>query len=554
VRTPLEMAANAVNSFPESYSATAEDAEQSTMQAFIRSQMYSIMHPVAEHVREVQAEVQQLAKRLKEADGKVDDNRTCYAEMHNELLSLRKTIASTDANVEKLQVDFGISVRDREKLSADHEATKSDLAKTAGELRTTNVLVKSLQQKSEDLEGDVRSLHTGHEKVGRTLAMEAEKIAQTMELTASLNNRMLDIVAGIDRLSRSGAETDHTLHKWIQQFEKNNAAVSTELGTHQEHIDSIESRLGASQQSIQVNTEAIRGLEERLRLLKAALQSDDGGDLAGSSRSHSRFERETPETTLKVHSDLDGLKASLNKLQELLNSYKDEHSQLLKDLDRRVGDNTTHVEGLQAAKESMSEHLKKHDVLISKTQRSLDAVGGQVDMLQADTKALHVNQTDLGNKVDAQRISLTKNQADLKHTNDTVDSANENLLRIKDALAAMDVTVSKLGSRYDSCSRNVHGVGRGLADVGKHVTQGDHGMLAPKPFNITDVGKPLSHQGEAAMPPRSPSADVTSTRMPHGGYGGYSPLPPPMSPQSRRLHCLHFRTGSSTDGALPSAR
>eukprot|EP00411_Alexandrium_monilatum_P096047 CAMPEP_0175737500 /NCGR_PEP_ID=MMETSP0097-20121207/53989_1 /TAXON_ID=311494 /ORGANISM="Alexandrium monilatum, Strain CCMP3105" /LENGTH=198 /DNA_ID=CAMNT_0017045671 /DNA_START=9 /DNA_END=605 /DNA_ORIENTATION=+ len=198
----------------------------------------------------------------------------------------------------------------------------------------------------------------------------------------------------------------------------------------------------------------------------------------------------------------------------------------------------------------MSEHIKKHDLLISKAQRSLDAVGGQVEMLQADAKGLQAGQVELASKADAQRISLSKTQADLKHTNGALDGTNENLLHLKDALAAMDVTVTKLGTRYDSCTRNLHGVGRGLADVGKHVTQGDHGMLAPRPFNPADVGKPLSHQGEAALPPPRSAGGSDVTRTPHGDF----PLPPPTSPHTRRLYGLHLRTGSSADGTMHSAR
>jgi len=454
------------------------DDDQGSMQAFIRSQMYSIMHPVAEHVREVQAQVQQLAKRVKETDGKIDEHRVCFEQHLDELTALRRTIASTDQNVEKLQNDLGVAHREKERLGADHEVTKTDLAKTAGDLRMTNVLLKQMQQKHEDLDGDVRSLHTGHEKTNRTFAQEVERISQVMEIAHGLNGRTMDMMQSIDDLVRSTAENNRGLQKLAQHHEKTHGALGADLESKQEQLDSIESRLGSTQQDAQSHCEKIRDIEERLRLLKSSLLSVDGEK--DSTNGSSRFDREGPETALKVNADLDGVKATLNKLQEVFSTYKDDHSQLLKDLDRRVADNTTRVEGLHVAKESMSEHLKRNDGLLSKLQRNLDALGGQVDMLQQDMKGVQGGHADLAGKVDSQRIALSKTQADLKHTGGIVDSTTENVLHLKGGLAAMDATLSKLGSRYDNCTRNIHGVSRGLADVGKHVAQGDHGMLAPR--------------------------------------------------------------------------
>jgi len=461
------------------YPGPMAEEDQQTMQAFIRSQMYSIMHPVAEHVREVQAQVQQLAKRVTASDGKIEEHRVCMENQHDECLNLRRSLSQHDASLEKLHDGLDLAHREKDKLGTDHETTKSDLSKVAADLRTTNSLLKAMQQKVEDHDADVVSLHTGVEKMGRTFALEAEKGAQTAEFANGLNVRQMEMMQRLDELARSAVETNRGLHKLTQHCEKVHGTTNAELARQQEHIDSIEGRLAPTMQDVQVNKEAIRAIEEKIRLLRASLHID--GEGSDGSMDASRSESGSMDVIPKLQSDIEGLKGTLNNLQELFNSYKEDHVQVHKDLDRRIGDNNARLEGLlQAAKESLSEHLRRHDNLLSKVQHSLDVVGGQVDMLQQDTKSMQSAHGDLASKVDGQRILLTKTQADLKQTGGLVDAANESLLHLKGGLAAMDVTVSKLGSRYDSCTRNVHGVGRGLQDVGRHVAHGDHGMLPPK--------------------------------------------------------------------------
>jgi len=489
----------------------AAPEDEQTMQAFIRSQMYSIMHPVAEHVREVQAQVQQLAKKVTATDGKIDESKVCMEQQHDEFLSLRKSLSQHDTSLERLQDGQDVANREKERLGVDHETTKTDLAKMAAELRSTNASLKAVQQKTEDLSSDVIALHAGAEKMGRTFALEAEKIATTMEMANSLHAQHADALQRMAQLARSGVENNRGLQKLAQQCEKANSTVTAKIERLQEHTDSLEGRLGSTQEDLKVDKETIRNIEEKLRLLKASLETEDAG-LEGGSSGAGRFDRDTAEALERLGSTVEGQKVGLRKLQELLNEYKEDSMRQFKDIDHRLGEEIGRVEGLlQTSKEHTSSLLKKHDITLHKVQRHLDAMGGQMDMMQQDLKTVQGGQDDLTSKVEGQRNALSKTQADLKQTVGLVDHAHENLIHLKGGLAAVDATVSKLGTRYDSCTRNVSSVGRGLADVGRHVAQGDHGML----------------------PPRSPHK----------------------SPHMRRLPTLHLNnTGGSIDGVPQSAR
>jgi len=477
------------------------------MQAFIRLQMHNIMRPVAEHVREVQAQVQQLTKRLNASDLSMEESRLCMEQQHGELFTLRKGLAQTDTHVEKVQNDLGTTHREKDRLGVDHETTKSDLAKLAGDLRTTNILMKDLQQKYEDLHGGLRSLRAGSEKTNRTLAQEAEKTAQIKELVDGLSSRHSEAAKSAEDLTRSGADIGRDLQKLSAQCEKTNASTSADVASLRDHINSVERRLGSTQLNAQTNSDAIRHIEAQLRLLKGSVSSYDGGsDRTAVDASRATALEQRPDGASRVSSDVDGLKASLSKLRELFSHHKDDHLQLIKDLDRRVSNNSSRMDDLHSAKEHMGEHLRKNDAFLAKAQLSLDALGGQVEHLQHDVRGLHASQTDLTNQLNVQRIVVAKTQTDLKRLDGLADAANDNFLHLKEGIANVDGKVSNLGSRYDNCSRNIHGVSRGLADVGKHVAQGDHGLL------------------------------------------------PPMSPHSRRLPSIGLGNSGHLEGALPSAR
>mmetsp|Transcript_32001 Transcript_32001/g.95334 ORF Transcript_32001/g.95334 Transcript_32001/m.95334 type:complete len:174 (-) Transcript_32001:498-1019(-) len=173
-------------------------------------------------------------------------------------------------------------------------------------------------------------------------------------------------------------------------------------------------------------------------------------------------------------------------------------------------------------------------------------------MLQQDMKGLQASHADVSKRVEVQRVALTKTQADLKNTDSHVDVANENLAHLKNGLANIDMTVSKLGSHYNNCSKSLQGVSRGLADVSKHVSHGEHGMLAPKlPQSQDGPHMHVSFTGEVGLPPRSPRMNLTRP-LQGGDHGLFTPRSPPG--HGRRLPSLSVNNASHLDSQLPIAR
>jgi len=138
-------------------------------------------------------------------------------------------------------------------------------------------------------------------------------------------------------------------------------------------------------------------------------------------------------------------------------------------------------------------------------------VGEQTDLLHADQQGLSAKQNEAANKQEMQRIALTKAQADLQQNNRELQTVSKQIFALKDGMAETSKDMSKLSSRYDSCTRNILGMSKGFHDMSRHVNQGEHGLLPPKSARRLPELRGGSRAGSrAASPERSnPIGDQT---------------------------------------------
>merc|ERR1719210_3222898 len=174
--------------------------DEKSMQSFIRSTMMGMLAPVADHVREMQSQFGQMHKKVSVVSTTVDENRAQLEQQHADVVAFREYMVNVDSDVEKLRSDLAQVHREKQRLHNDHDVTKNDLAKVASNLRTSNVVLKALQQKTEDLDGDVRALQQGAQKMGRAFLEQREQVAQLKEYAENLNGRYTDTLRDMNIL------------------------------------------------------------------------------------------------------------------------------------------------------------------------------------------------------------------------------------------------------------------------------------------------------------------------------------------------------------------
>mmetsp|Transcript_36236 Transcript_36236/g.69812 ORF Transcript_36236/g.69812 Transcript_36236/m.69812 type:complete len:489 (-) Transcript_36236:93-1559(-) len=482
----------------------AMDEEEKTMQSFVRSTMVAMLQPVAEHVREVQEQLDKLAKELSSVHGRCDENKAQLDQQQEHVVALRTCTVKVESNIDRLQSDLAQTHREKERLLEDHEATKADVAKVAGNLRTSNTVLKALQGKAEDLEADVKNLQKGSATAAKQLQEQGESAAQLREYTEGLNGKHMDLVRDVADLAKVNAGTESALCKFIHSCEQADNGLQTELQRLRDHLDSLERRLGGTQQQVIEAVDGVKQIEATLRQFKTA---DDGFSQMNT------FQAWRDHATLSIKdllADVERLDIALAQLQNQTSVDKESADSQFRDLEGRIKNNFNKLEKLGTGHQTHGEQLKKSELTIGRLQKGLEALGEQSDLLHADQQNLRTAHNDAINKQEVHRIALTKTQADLQHATKELQSTGKQVHVLKDGLAETNLGMTKLGGRYDSCTRNIMGMTKGLQDISKSVGQGEHGLLPPKSARrLPEISYATARISRGPSPVRSAFADET---------------------------------------------
>jgi len=456
-----------------------KDDDETSMQSLIRTTMMTMLQPVAEHVREVQEQTTLLSKSLGVTNAKCDDNKAHLNQQQQDLQTMRTCLAKTDSHVDRLQSDLGQTHREKDRLYEDHESTKNDLAKVAGNLRSSNSVLKALQNKVEDTDTDIRTLQNNSAQEAKQLTEQSEKSAQLWELVQGLNGKNADLVRDMAEVAKHHSNIDSTLRKFIHSCEQADAGLHTELGRLQDHLDSLETRLGNTQQQVLEAVDALKVQDATFRQLRSSLDLDDGKDRDHASR-HETWRDTAAATLADAVSNLNRLDKAVIQLKTETGAHKESSDSMFRDLVTKIKTQANNHEKLAGGFNTHSDQIKKAEVQVVRLQKGLEAVGEQADLLHADQQGLLAAHNDSVNKQELQRIALAKTQADVQTASKELNATAKHLHSLKDGLSETNNNMSKLGGRYDTCTKNMLGLSKGLMDISRHVTQGEHGLLQPK--------------------------------------------------------------------------
>jgi len=454
------------------------ESEEHDLQSFVRIQMISIISPVAEHVREVQDQVQELRRDLAQMDDRERGDRTSIDKNCQEIVTLRDSLKKLGSHVEQVDRDAAMSKREKDRLEAEHEVTKSDLSKIAGNLRTSNVLLKAVQQKTEDLDGDMRSIHSSTSKIGRSLMEHAEKLAQVQDMGEALNERHLEMVKELSDVARTGTDTQCSLQQLVHDHGKAKAALPLELGRLEKLIDSLNSQLGKVEKSVSDTSQAVSNTDVHVRLLQESLDHQDG-----ASRKIDELTSWKGQAAALMKDTLRGvadLEARFDSLTEATNNEKDLVASSLRNVENTLDAHNIRIEQTADVQHKHGEQLRASEHGVGQLHKSLYDLAEKAQLLSTDQKHLRSLQNDTANKLESHRITLSKTQADLEKHGTELDHSKSHISNLRDGIAATNSNMSKLGSRIDFGTKNITDMTKAFQDVSQHVSRGDHGLLRPK--------------------------------------------------------------------------
>jgi len=451
--------------------------DEKSMQGFIRSTMMTMLQPVAEHVREIQEQTSQLVKELATKDARIDENKLHLDQQQQDLQAFRTCLAHTDSHVDRLQTDLIQTRREKERLFTEHEVTKGDLTKVAANLRESTTVLKALQVKTEDMEADIRKLHGAATKAATKLQDNEEKTAQVREFAESLGGQHADLVREVAKVAQAGSTTDSALRKFIHCCEQSDAGLQNELARLDDHLSSLEGRLGKTQGQVLEVTDSFKVLEATWKQLKSTSDIDCG---PRNSDNFQNWRDHAAASLSEALSNIDRHDKAIAQLNTTVVADKESADAQFRDLESRLKLNVSKIDSLGNGLQTQGEQIRKHEVHASRMHKGLETLSEQTDLLHADQQALRTAHNDAANKQELHRISLTKTQADLNKANKDIHQASKQVFALQDGMAETSKDVTTLGSRYDSCTRNILGMSKGFQDISRHVHQGEHGLLQPR--------------------------------------------------------------------------
>lgn len=475
-------------------------AGEDLVQNFVQLHMTSILQPFAEHARDLQAQVQQLADQLSETREGCEVHKSRLDVHEEQLSSLSARAAETGERLEKAHVELASQKKERARLEGNHEMTKATLGKAKDMIRDLTTSVEALRPPLEETKGNITALERG-------LADAEERITNNFE--SRLNKQ--------GRVCKELNEKQSEMQKLCQEAKKlgevANAAVKR-------LADGCEQRGHGDAVSLEDLRRQTASLEERLCTVDQFLQKQ-GNTLEEVDREVQHLRTWTPKVACveelhqkqaDVAACIEGQALRLGRVESSLAEFQieccDERTKQaseLDDLEQRIVKNLaeiTHWKDTQKA---------QVDVITSAGRR-LDELEGAQGTLQARTKALEEStsllapwQQGVAKALEVHDVTLKDVTANLAHTHKQIEGASAGLCSLRSEIGVDRDQLQKIGARLDLCCSYFNGLGKGLQDTHRQICSGESGLLPPKQLPPKQPG------GVAALPalPRTPRSSST---------------------------------------------
>jgi len=476
---------------PRDTSRTVEGED--LMQGFIRHHMTSILHPFADHVKDLQEQTHDLGRQLADGDAKSAQAEVRLGQHDQKLLAMWTSLAQTNARLESTQLDLQKSIEDRVKLEADHAVTKALLGRTGNGITNFKATIDDLQKLAESNQEKIKQLEKCvYDLEGKGQEQETDKSDQVGNLHSNLDrlkdicdklqHRTNDIAQSLQntsQLSDSNREGLSDLVRAIDQQKKEDARVFT---MQTEHLNSLEAMLGDTNRNVAGQAEHLKSVAAEVELLKPC--------------------RKQCEEIEPMKAQQNGMKEVVNKhmerigtLEDVLSSHKQETEKELSRLaeldmekDTRVRKSAAEIQDLEAKVKGHTERLHPLERRTAGLQDGHQKMGDQLSNHESDMRAMKAAQQASLSRLDQHGTELDKANMCLQNHQRNLDNARGDLEGLRADLGGATDNMGRLSSRLDLCHNYFSGLSKGFQDTHRHIVSGEGGFLPPKSPSGTATG------------------------------------------------------------------
>lgn len=455
-----------------------------SMQKFVMQHMTSILHPMSQHVKELQEYTEELAKDLKLVGSKVEENRS-KLDNHSVMLSKgHEELRSKAGELEGLREEYQ-NLHDKQIIIESDTKSVKEAVGTMEERLSKSIDVQHVLHKSMD---DTKSeMHELGLKLWKTSAL-AEKIqAGLSELTEShtgLHERHLGLARSSQQVTKICEGTQNGLAKLTPKFEHHRKEMSNGIASLNERSTCLEkmlldvrNQLGSYDQQ----AASTRGIIEAMQTSLGGVQCEVGKLTGGQGKDNKNKKEDS------IIARLQAAEQGLDKISQNVEYVTTSVLGTVHNLKRDLDDSTVIIASHQSNILELSSKAERHGNEILSTKSRTDelelkeaTLSKRANDVDDSVSQLVAFQRSSARQLDLHTLELERAQVDRHQMGKKIEGVAESVHSVSTDLGATNDGVARISSRLDLAHEYFDGLNKGLQETHKQVLTGQSGMLPPK--------------------------------------------------------------------------
>eukprot|EP00928_Gymnodinium_smaydae_P031936 TRINITY_DN23273_c0_g1_i1.p1 TRINITY_DN23273_c0_g1~~TRINITY_DN23273_c0_g1_i1.p1 ORF type:complete len:513 (-),score=144.37 TRINITY_DN23273_c0_g1_i1:56-1594(-) len=456
--------------------------EETYMQGFIRSQMLSILRPVAEHVHQLRSQQEMLGQQLMALDGRVDEVKAQQAESTQDALSVRCAISETHARMEKVQDSISLVQREQSALNADHKATKIALGKTMTSLNKSEASAATMQQQLQYMDKDLHALQMRMTESSRLFASLSDGLSETRESVEDLQSRHESLARECSDAGRGLTQTRRDLDNFLHNYEESENGGRAQINNLKDGLRAIEKRFADNVRDDSIQERALKALECRIVKIEASLgghRNPDGGigkidKITTTLKTTAATLKEQLERVHKLEDEMRAINGRVTSEHEVVwNEFKD--------LDTRLSTTKAALDFLDAR---IEESQQRDEDRITKTEGEMERLVISQGKLEQSTDSalqevfsLQRWQTDVTSKLQWSAHEIQNIREDMTRAGREFDESKKAMQGMREDISSANMRAAKEKIRTESVRKSLNGMSKGFEDTYRHVAVDDQGFF-----------------------------------------------------------------------------
>jgi len=449
---------------------------EDAMQGLIRHQVVNILQPIADNVRELQAQLGHMRKDIALTDAGVSKNRASLDQHDRELLAVRTGAGQMNARIDKTQLELH---KDREESAifrTDLDNFQIAIQRMDERQQHAKSLAEVLEQKVADLGSTTLMLQHNSDKMDGNIRETARSLAQLHGSHEHLNNRHLQHANKLEETGFLRDRIERDFEIFLREHKQQSEEDTQLLQNLNVHMNKFSAMLDETRTALHKQECNMKTVQTEVEVLRIDLVAE-----SGAIKKLDQLERRQTGTAEALKRTIDSASATEQSLEQLGDSFvanKVSVAANIEDLITKTEDNAECIAALLKAQQNQGDVLKDTLWKTDKSQRGLQRLQEQAAGTENEVHGLLQWHKTAKEKIDSQTAEHQKTKAEVHALGKDMD---HNMHAVKGDLGSASDTLAQLANRFEDCHKNIQGVHRGLSDVNRHVVLGEHGMLTPKP-------------------------------------------------------------------------